>query len=288
MPYFHHFLQTGDYKFQQSKQQTPELRTNIRKNQEFASTFQKKDMYGTKVKCGYLLHYKKRVVGRNWTEKIVVLYSDSRLAWFREGSTVAEESILLSDAPELLAAGQWVWRIPRPPSLPTGACPKLAIACGTSVRERAQWFLCRSQDDLIDWMKAINSVLPLPPPPPELYPSTIKPLDPQLLATLETLCQESFTKQQKGGSKHDLLLGSCCTDDTPRTLPSELNNYNSICRESSNKMSSYDKELLATQSNRPEMQILRTRRPSSAKLNQDKHKNQDFARYEVLIDDHSC
>ena len=45
-------------------------------------------------------------------------------------------------------------------------------------------------------------------------------------------------------------LGSCCTDDTPRTLPSELNNYNSICRDSSNKMSSYDKELLATQSNR--------------------------------------
>merc|ERR1719336_996736 len=82
-------------------------------------------------------------------KKIVVLYSDSRLAWFREGSTVAEESILLSDAPELLAAGQWVWRIPRPPSLPTGACPKLAIACGTSVRERAHWFLCHSQDDLI-------------------------------------------------------------------------------------------------------------------------------------------
>ena len=53
-------------------------------------------MLGTTVKCGYLLHYKsksdhqsnlepktniifsERVVGRNWTEKIVVLYSDSR------------------------------------------------------------------------------------------------------------------------------------------------------------------------------------------------------------------
>ena len=28
-----------------------------------------------------------------------------------------------SDAPELVAAGQWVWRIPNPPTLPTGACP---------------------------------------------------------------------------------------------------------------------------------------------------------------------
>ena len=43
-------------------------------------------------------------------------------------------NIFSLDAPELLAAGQWVWRIPRPPSLPSGACPKLAIACGTSVR----------------------------------------------------------------------------------------------------------------------------------------------------------
>ena len=42
--------------------------------------------------------------------------------------------MIIKDAPELLAAGQWVWRLPRPPSLPRGACPKLAIACASSVR----------------------------------------------------------------------------------------------------------------------------------------------------------
>ena len=88
-------------------------------------------------------------MGRNWTEKVVVLFSDSRIAWFREGHNEAEECLTLSDAPELLAAGQWVWRIPHPPSLPSGACPKLAIAMGKSVKEKAHWFLCRSQDDLM-------------------------------------------------------------------------------------------------------------------------------------------
>ena len=57
-------------------------------------------------------YFSERVVGRNWTEKIVVLHSDSRqrklhflgknlimsfrLAWFREGQDSPEESILLS------------------------------------------------------------------------------------------------------------------------------------------------------------------------------------------------
>ena len=44
------------------------------------------------------------------------------------------DNMMITDAPELLAAGQWVWRLPRPPSLPRGACPKLAIACASSVR----------------------------------------------------------------------------------------------------------------------------------------------------------
>ena len=44
------------------------------------------------------------------------------------------DNMIITDAPELLAAGQWVWRLPRPPSLPRGACPKLAIACASSIR----------------------------------------------------------------------------------------------------------------------------------------------------------
>ena len=87
--------------------------------------------------------------GRNWTEKVVALFSDSRIAWFKDDQGEVEDTLLLSDAPELLAAGQWVWRIPNPPALPTGACPKLAIAMGQSVEKKAHWFLCSSQDDLM-------------------------------------------------------------------------------------------------------------------------------------------
>ena len=87
--------------------------------------------------------------GRNWTEKVVALFSDSRIAWFKDDQDEVEDTLLLSDAPELLAAGQWVWKIPHPPTLPAGACPKLAIAMGQSVKKKAHWFLCRSQDDLM-------------------------------------------------------------------------------------------------------------------------------------------
>ena len=89
------------------------------------------------------------MVGRNWTEKVVALFSDSRMSWFREDEDEIEDSLILSDAPELLAAGQWVWRIPRPPSVPRGACPYLAIAMGQDREKKAQWFLCSSQVDLM-------------------------------------------------------------------------------------------------------------------------------------------
>ena len=66
--------------------------------------------------------------GRNGTDKVVALFSDSHIAWLKDDQDEVEDTLMLSDASELLAAGQWVWRIP--PTLPTGACPKLAIAMG--------------------------------------------------------------------------------------------------------------------------------------------------------------
>ena len=92
--------------------------------------------------------FPERLLGRNWSSRVVCLFSDSRIAWLREDKEEVEDSLTLSDAPELLAAGQWVWRIPNPPALPTGACPKLAIAMGQSTK-KAHWFLCRSQNDLM-------------------------------------------------------------------------------------------------------------------------------------------
>ena len=66
------------------------------------------------------------------------MFSDSRIAWFREveDEVEVEESLILSDAPEPLTAGQWVWWIPNPPTLPKGACPKLSIAMGQNVERK--------------------------------------------------------------------------------------------------------------------------------------------------------
>ena len=77
-----------------------------------------------------------QIFGHNWTEKVVEVFSDSRNAWFREDADEVEESLILSNAPELIAAGQWLWRIPNPPTLPTEVCPKLAIAMGQNVEIR--------------------------------------------------------------------------------------------------------------------------------------------------------
>ena len=80
-----------------------------------------------------------QIFGRNWTEKVVAVFSDSRNAWFREDADEVEESLILSNAPELIAAGQWLWRIPNPPTLPMEVSPKLAIAMGQNVEKKAQW-----------------------------------------------------------------------------------------------------------------------------------------------------
>jgi len=119
------------------------------------------------VKSGYLLHYKKRLFGKDWREMFVVLYEDSSLVWFRDrGAKRAEGSLRLLDSPDLIAAGQFVCRVPSAPTLPPGCCNNLAIAISNSISSKAQWFLTNSQLELIDWMKAINSTLPPPPPPP--------------------------------------------------------------------------------------------------------------------------
>ena len=82
--------------------------------------------------------------------------------------------------------------------------------------------------------------LPLPPPPPELYPSVMKPLDPNLIATLENLCQgkysilntkplplklfllaASYTLQLQADTKslNHAILTKCCRQSTNCLYP---------------------------------------------------------------------
>ena len=79
--------------------------------------------------------------GRNWTEKVVALFSDSRIAWFKDDQDEVEDTLM-------------------------------------------------------------------PPPPTELYPSVIKPLDPQLTATLETLCQGKQSECKTSSTQTDYFACS--------------------------------------------------------------------------------
>ncbi|XP_059096373.1 uncharacterized protein LOC131890933 [Tigriopus californicus] len=163
MPFFHHFLSESLANNQQCCQTT-----NM--SQPTAISQQRPNNNGMikQLKCGYLLHYKKKLFGKAWREEFVVLYEDSSVIWFRDRDRLDPEGgVFLRDAPELLAAGQWVSRVPVKPELPSGCDIKLAIAMGSRHRDKIQWFLCKSEAELVEWMSAINKTLPQPPPPPE-------------------------------------------------------------------------------------------------------------------------
>jgi len=182
MPYFHHFLAD----------------TNL----------SDRNLSGSKmgvlkqVKAGYLLHFKKKLFGKVWRQEYVILYDDSSLIWFRapgekyngsvsgggggiangllhQDSSPPEGAIVLRDCPEMIAAGQWIGRVPNRPEFPAGINPKLSIAIGTRSHNKVHWFLCSSESDLVDWMSAISYTLPPPPRPPDelrlKYPGVFLP-----------------------------------------------------------------------------------------------------------------
>ncbi|CAB4056371.1 unnamed protein product [Lepeophtheirus salmonis] len=133
MPYFHHFL---------SESLTYNNKTSTSTNSLIKP-----------IKQGYLLlHYKKRLFGRGWRQEFVVLYEDSSLVWMRDQHRLEVDGrIMLREAPDLIAASQWVSRVPQKPEPPF---------------DKVEWFICKSNEDLTEWMTCINSTLPAPPPPP--------------------------------------------------------------------------------------------------------------------------
>lgn len=117
------------------------------------------------IKCGYLLRYKRRLFSRYWREEFMVLYEDSTVAWFKNKSRSEPEGcLLLRDAPQLMAIGEYTMRVPhRPASLPHGYTLKQLMAFGTANRQKVHWFVAKSEDEINDWMTAISNTLPLPP-----------------------------------------------------------------------------------------------------------------------------
>ncbi|XP_046688797.1 uncharacterized protein LOC124374657 isoform X2 [Homalodisca vitripennis] len=134
------------------------------------------------VKGGYLLRHKKRLFGRAWREEWVVLYEDSTLAWFKEkGRGEPEGSVVVKDAPEMLAVSQWTLRIPGRPVLPSGCHVVQLMAFGTRGGDKVHWLLAQSEEEVNLWMTAISNTLPPPPQttkPPDDKPAT-SPADPE-------------------------------------------------------------------------------------------------------------
>lgn len=44
---------------------------------------------------------------------------------------------------------QWTSRVPSRPDFPTGCDPKLSIAIGSRSRDKVNWFLCKSETELM-------------------------------------------------------------------------------------------------------------------------------------------
>ena len=94
------------------------------------------------LKRGFVMRYKKRLFGSNWRDGILTLHEDSTVAW-RPGDSASrpvEVGARLSDAPEMIAAGQFASAVPGGiPDFPDGASIKQSIAVGARGRKTILW-----------------------------------------------------------------------------------------------------------------------------------------------------
>ena len=91
-----------------------------------------------------------RLFSRYWREEFMVLYEDSTMAWFKNKSRSEPEGcLLLREAPQLMAIGEYTLRVPhRPGNLPQGCTLKQLMACGTANRQKVHWFAAKSEDEI--------------------------------------------------------------------------------------------------------------------------------------------
>ncbi|XP_072397468.1 uncharacterized protein [Diabrotica undecimpunctata] len=120
------------------------------------------------VKGGYLLRYRRGFFCPKWCEEWVVLYEDSTLAWYSDkGLNRPKGCVRISDAPELLAVGEWTRQVPRRPKFPHACHMGQLLAIGSRKLHDVHWLMAKSPAEINDWMTAISNTLP---PPPHLPP----------------------------------------------------------------------------------------------------------------------
>ncbi|XP_023225481.1 uncharacterized protein LOC111626369 [Centruroides sculpturatus] len=119
------------------------------------------------MKSGPMLHYKKRIFKKDWRREYVVLYDNSALVWLKieKDKLEPEGSLMLKDAPELVACGPFTIQVPNRPEIPEGYKVSQLLAFGSRKDESVHWFLCKNSEDVLAWITAINNTLPPPPPP---------------------------------------------------------------------------------------------------------------------------
>lgn len=90
----------------------------------------------------------------------MVLYEDSTVAWFKNKSRSEPEGcLLLRDAPQLMAIGEYTMRVPhRPASLPHGYTLKQLMAFGTANRQKVHWFVAKSEDEIKYFLSPLSPI----------------------------------------------------------------------------------------------------------------------------------
>ncbi|XP_059353363.1 uncharacterized protein LOC130701054 isoform X3 [Daphnia carinata] len=168
------------------------------------------------LKCGYLLRYKRRLFSRYWREEFIVLYEDSSMAWFKDKSrSDPEGALMLKEAPELMAMGEYTLRIPhpRPSSLPQGCTVRQVMAFGTPNRQKVHWFVAKSEDEINDWMTAISNTLPIPPGL-SVYGEPVEEITSNIYESIDLQPVKAIEKQQHLQQQDQVdVIGShqpCC------------------------------------------------------------------------------
>ncbi|VEN62260.1 unnamed protein product, partial [Callosobruchus maculatus] len=116
------------------------------------------------VKGGYLLRYRRGIFCKGWSEEWVVLYEDSTLAWYSDkGLSRPRGCVRISEAPELLAVGEYTRQVPRRPRFPKTCQIGQLLAVGSRAFQDVHWLMAQSTAEINDWMTAISNTLPPPP-----------------------------------------------------------------------------------------------------------------------------
>ncbi|XP_030750853.1 uncharacterized protein LOC115878475 [Sitophilus oryzae] len=101
---------------------------------------------------------------KGWCEEWVVLYEDSTLAWFADKSLSRPRGFVrISEAPELLAVGEYTRQVPRKPRFPRACHIGQLLAVGCNTMHDVCWLMGQSPAEINDWMTAISNTLPPPP-----------------------------------------------------------------------------------------------------------------------------